>query len=288
MIINKVEPQGFCNGVKYALRLVQKAINDPEVEKPIYLLGNLIHNHFVMDDLKKQGVKIIDNNKTRLEMLDDIDEGTVVFSAHGVSPKVYEKAKSKGLNIIDATCPNVLIIHNRIKTYLEQDYLIIYIGSKKHPECEGVLDISDNINLITSILDIDNLEIKNQNIYITNQTTLSKFELQAIYDKLQLKYPNAIIDNKICNATTLRQEAVMNIKDSKLCIVVGDKTSSNSNKLVSVASTKGLESILIDDYNDLTKLDLSNFDSISITSGASTPSFVVDEVIKYLNNTYNK
>jgi 4-hydroxy-3-methylbut-2-enyl diphosphate reductase len=288
MIINKVEPQGFCNGVKYALRLVLKAINDPEVEKPIYLLGNLIHNHFVMDDLKKQGVIIIDNNKTRLEMLDEIEEGTVVFSAHGVSPKVYEKAKNKGLNFIDATCPNVLIIHNRIKTYLEQNYSIVYIGSKKHPECEGVLDISDNINLVTSISDIDNLNIKNKNIYVTNQTTLSKYELEEIYNKLQLKYPLATIDNKICNATTLRQEAIMNITNSKLCIVVGDKNSSNSNKLVSVAKTVGLDSLLIDDYKDLLNIDLSNYDNIAITSGASTPSFVVDGVIKYLNNTYNK
>jgi 4-hydroxy-3-methylbut-2-enyl diphosphate reductase len=288
MIINKVEPQGFCNGVKYALRLVQKAINDPDVEKPIYLLGNLIHNKFVMEDLKSKGVKIIDNKGTRLEMLDEINEGTVVFSAHGVSPKVYDKAKTKGLNIIDATCPNVLIIHNRIKTHLENGYSIVYIGSKKHPECEGVLDIDDNINLITTRSDTDNLNISNPNIYITNQTTLSKYELKDIYDKLSSKYQNAIIDNKICNATTLRQEAIMNITDSELCVVVGDKSSSNSNKLVSVAKSNGMDSILIDDFKDLLNLDLSSYSSISITSGASTPSFVVDGVVRYLNNTYNK
>jgi 4-hydroxy-3-methylbut-2-enyl diphosphate reductase len=288
MIINKVEPQGFCNGVKYALRLVEKAILDSTVDKPIYLLGNLIHNHFVMDELKSKGVKIINNKPTRLEMLDEIDEGTVIFSAHGVSPKVYEKAKEKGLNFIDATCPNVLIIHNRIKSYIEKGYSIIYIGSKKHPECEGVMGISDEINLITTISDIDRLYISNHNIYITNQTTLSKYELNEIYEKLKNKYPYSIIDNKICDATTLRQEAIMNITDSEFCIVVGDSSSSNSNKLVNVAKINGMDSIIVDNYTDLKNIDLSHINTVSVTSGASTPSFVVDGVINYLNNTYNK
>ena len=288
MIINKIEPQGFCNGVKYALRLVEKAINDPNIEKPIYLLGNLIHNHYAIEDLKAKGVKVINNKPTRLEMLDEINEGTVIFSAHGVSPLVYEKAKNKGLSYIDATCPNVLIIHSRIKSYLEKGYSIIYIGTKKHPECEGVLDINSSINLVTTSSDIDYLDISNKYIYITNQTTLSKYELQDIYDKLKNKYPNSIIDNKICDATTLRQQAIMNIKDCELCIVVGDKSSSNSNKLVDVAKSNGLEAILVDNYSELKKIDLNNINSIAVTSGASTPSYVVDDVIKYLDNTYNK
>ena len=175
MIINKIEPQGFCNGVKYALRLVEKAINDPNIEKPIYLLGNLIHNHYAIEDLKAKGVKVINNKPTRLEMLDEINEGTVIFSAHGVSPLVYEKAKNKGLSYIDATCPNVLIIHSRIKSYLEKGYSIIYIGTKKHPECEGVLDINSSINLVTTSSDIDYLDISNKYIYITKELEIEDF-----------------------------------------------------------------------------------------------------------------
>lgn len=288
MKINKVDPQGFCNGVKYALRLVERTLNDPNTNKPIYLLGNIIHNHFAIESLKTKGIKIINNKPTRLEMLDEIDEGTVIFSAHGVSPLVYEKAKNKGLDIVDATCPNVLIVHSRIKTYLEKGYSIIYIGTKKHPECEGVLDIDTSINLVTTLFDIDCLNINNDKIYITNQTTLSKYELKEIYDKLKDKFPNSIIDNKICDATSLRQEAIMNLKHNELCIVVGDKTSSNSNKLVSVAKKSKMEAILIDNYTELKDIDLSKINSIAVTSGASTPNFVVDEVIEYLNNTYNK
>ena len=284
MIINKIEPQGFCNGVKYALKLVDNALHDPNTIKPIYLLGNLIHNSKVMDELKAKGIIIIDSKKTRLEMLDDIQNGTVIFSAHGVSPSVYEKANEKGLNIIDATCPNVLIIHNRIKSYIDKGYSIIYIGSKNHPECEGVLDINENIILVSTIDDIDKINLSNSKIYITNQTTLSKYELLEIYDKLKELYPESIIDNKICNATTLRQDAVMKIKNTDLCIVVGDKSSSNTNKLVSVAKKTGTNAILIEDYNDIKEFDFSKINNLAITSGASTPSYVVDEVIDFLKS----
>ena len=284
MIINKIEPQGFCNGVKYALKLVDNALHDPNTIKPIYLLGNLIHNSKVMDELKAKGIIIIDSKKTRLEMLDDMQNGTVIFSAHGVSPSVYEKANEKGLNIIDATCPNVLIIHNRIKSYIDKGYSIIYIGSKNHPECEGVLDINENIILVSSIDDIDKINLSNSKIYITNQTTLSKYELLEIYDKLKELYPESIIDNKICNATTLRQDAVMKIKNTDLCIVVGDKSSSNTNKLVSVAKKTGTNAILIEDYNDIKEFDFSKINNLAITSGASTPSYVVDEVINFIKS----
>ena len=284
MIINKIEPQGFCNGVKYALKLVDNALHDPNTIKPIYLLGNLIHNSKVMDELKAKGIIIIDSKKTRLEMLDDMQNGTVIFSAHGVSPSVYEKANEKGLNIIDATCPNVLIIHNRIKSYIDKGYSIIYIGSKNHPECEGVLDINENIILVSSIDDIDKINLSNSKIYITNQTTLSKYELLEIYDKLKELYPESIIDNKICNATTLRQDAVMKIKNTDLCIVVGDKSSSNTNKLVSVAKITGTNAILIEDYNDIKEFDFSKINTLAITSGASTPSYVVDEVINFIKS----
>ena len=126
------------------------------------------------------------------------------------------------------------------------------------------------------------IAILNPNIYVTNQTTLSKYELKDIYDTLSKKYPNSIIDNKICDATTLRQEAVMNITHADLCIVVGDKTSSNSNKLVTVAKSAGINSILIDDHNDLKNIDLTKYNKVAVTSGASTPDFIVDSVIEYL------
>ena len=146
MKINKLNPQGFCGGVNKALKTLDDTINNPSTVKPIYLLGSIIHNEHIIDEYKNKGVMVIeDKSKTRLELLDLINEGTVVFSAHGVSPKVYQKALNKGLNIIDTTCSNVSIIHSRIKEHLANGYTCIYIGNNHHPECEGILGINDSI-----------------------------------------------------------------------------------------------------------------------------------------------
>ncbi|MBO5711553.1 MAG: hypothetical protein J6R47_01825, partial [Acholeplasmatales bacterium] len=211
MKINKITPQGYCNGVRNAYNTVINILNDPKTKKPVTLLGDLIHNEFVMNELKSLGAIIInDKNLSRLEMLDKVNEGTVVFSAHGVSKDVYIKAQKKNLNIIDTTCPYVSVIHNKIEEFTNKDYEIIYLGTKNHPECEGILGSNKHINLVTNLEDINMLNINNDRIYVTNQTTLSLFDLKEMYDAILKKYPNALIDNKICNATTLRQQAVIN------------------------------------------------------------------------------
>ncbi len=286
MIVNKIIPQGYCNGVKRALDIASKALDDPNTIKPIYLLGHIIHNKHVVNKLKEKGAIIIDDkSKTRLELLDLIHEGSVVFSAHGVSPLVYQKANDKSLNIIDTTCPNVLIVHKRIKEYLSNGYECIYIGTKNHPECEGVLGISDRIKFISNINDIYNLNISNDKIYVTNQTTLSKFDMQDIINEILNVYPNAKIDDKICNATTVRQEAMANQMLVDLCIVVGDKASSNTKKLAKVSQEcVGIKTILCEDLDSLDKNELEGINTVSISSGASTPDYIVDEIIKYLEN----
>ena len=283
--INKIEPQGYCNGVKRALDIVYNTLENKEIKRPIYLLGHIIHNKHVVNDLKEKGVIVIeDKSKTREELIDEINSGSVIFSAHGVSPIVYEKAKRKGLNIIDATCGNVLVVHNKIKTYLENGYTCIYIGTKKHPECEGVLGISSSIIFVSSIEDIDNININNDKIYATNQTTLSTFDIKKIFEKLKDKYSNIIIDDKICNATTIRQEAMAIQKKVDLCIVVGDMESSNTKKLAKVSKEIAhINTILCEDLNSLDKSILNGVNSISISSGASTPEYVVNEIIDYIN-----
>ena len=162
MKINKITPQGYCGGVKHALDIVNKAINDKNTKRPIYLLGQIIHNSHVINKIKENGVIVLDDkSKTKLEILDEIENGTVIFSAHGVSPLIYEKAKNKNLNIIDATCSNVLIVHKKILEFINKGYSIVYIGTKNHPECEGVLGISNSIYFVTNIDDINNLSINN-------------------------------------------------------------------------------------------------------------------------------
>ena len=284
MKITKINPQGYCNGVKRALDIVNNAINDKSIKRPIYLLGEIIHNKHVIKDLENKGVILIDDkSKTRLELLDLINDGTVIFSAHGVSDKVYEKAKNKNLNIIDATCGYVLIVHKKIKEYINKGYDIIYIGTPKHPECEGVLGINENIHFISNISDLDNLNINNDKIYVTNQTTLSKYDIKDIYQKLIVKYPNIYIDDKICNATNIRQEAMANQPKADLCIVVGDSSSSNTKKLAKVSLEQAhINTILTEDLKGLDLEIVKKAKSINISSGASTPSILVDEIIDYI------
>ncbi len=284
MIVNKITPQGFCKGVEGAIKIVKSTLESND--RPIYLLGEIIHNKNVIDELSQLGaITIPTNGKTRLELLDEIDKGTVIFSAHGVSPKVYEKAKEKGLNIVDATCPMVTLVHNNIIKKLNAGYSIIYIGTKSHPEAEGVLGISSSIHFLSSNDDIDNLSIENDKIYVTNQTTLSIYDMALIYDKLQAKYPNIEIDNKICNATTIRQEAIRNQPKADLCIIVGDKLSSNTKKLVKVSKEYAkIKTIQCEDLSSLDKLELSDVNIVNISSGASTPEYIVDEIITYLKS----
>ncbi len=285
MKINKIEPQGYCGGVIKALKIIDDVINNENTKKPIYLLGQIIHNSHVIDDLKSKGVIVLeDKTKKRLDLLDEIESGTVIFSAHGVEPRVYEKAKAKGLEYIDASCPYVLVVHNKIKEHLNNGYEVIYIGTKNHPEVEGVLGISDKIKFISNTSDIKNLNITSDKIYATNQTTLSIFDIEDIFKSLKAKYPSIIIDDKICNATTIRQEAMKNQPDADLCIVVGDPNSSNTKKLYKVSKEiRKINTVLCEDLESLDKNILKNVNVVNITSGASTPSYIVDEIIEYLN-----
>lgn len=284
MIIRKINPQGYCNGVKRALNIVSNALEDKNVKRPIYLLGQIIHNkHVVKDFIDKGAIVVEDKTKSRLELLDSINEGTVIFSAHGVSPLVYKKAKEKGLNIIDATCGYVLIVHKKIEDYLNKGFDVIYIGTKNHPEVEGVLGISNKIHFISNLEQINDLNITNDKIYCTNQTTLSQYDIIDIFNLLKEKYPNILIDDKICDATTVRQKAMKEQEKADLCIVVGDSASSNTKKLYKVSSElAGIKTILCEDLKSLDKNELKNAKTVNISSGASTPDYIVDEIIDYL------
>lgn len=282
IIINKIIPQGYCSGVTNALRIVQKAMEDPSIPRPIHLLGSIIHNRFVVKDLVEKGLVIVEaRDKTRLELLDEISSGTVIFSAHGVADSVYEKAKTKGLHIIDTTCGNVLVVKKNIKKYLSEGYICCYIGAKGHPECEGILGLDNSIHLIENINDIPSYK-SDLKLYATNQTTLSIFETKNIYEKLKKLYKNIVIDDRICTATTIRQMAVLHQHKVDLCVVVGDKHSSNTKKLVEISQKAKINTVLVEDLNEFKNITLNNVKSISITSGASTPAYLVDEIIHYV------
>lgn len=271
MKIHKINPHGYCGGVIRALKLANEAIKN---NKNIYMLGKIIHNDIVCEELKNKGIIIKTNNKD--EAIDEINFGTVIFTAHGTDEKLIEKAKKKNLNIIDTTCTKVNIIKNNIKKNF--DKTILYIGVANHPECEAILSISNDIILINNI---DDLKILNKDIqyYVTNQTTLSLLKLKDIYTYLEENFNNVIIDNKICLATTQRQLAVLNTTADYI-IVVGDKASSNTNELYNIASSK-CDSILVSNLSELLTIDITKYNNVKITSGASTPEYLVDEIIEY-------
>ncbi|MDE6584096.1 MAG: hypothetical protein K2K15_01715, partial [Anaeroplasmataceae bacterium] len=176
---------------------------------------------------------------------------------------------------------NVLLVQKRIKEYLTNGYKILYIGTKGHPECEGILGISSSICCIESLEDIDSIAYA-EKIYATNQTTLSIFETEKLYEKIKSRFPTAILDNKICQATTIRQQACLNQSFVDLCIVVGDKASSNTKKLALASKSTAINTILVESVEDIKKLDFTNIKKVSITSGASTPEETVNEIIEYL------
>ena len=277
MQVTKLTPLSYCHGVIKAIETAKKASQNEK--KPIYILGSIIHNRFIVEAFNNLGcITLDDKGKTRLELLDEIDEGTVIFTAHGVSPIVYQKAQKKGLNVIDATCRDVLKIHESYQKYLGLGYTCLYIGQKNHPEVEGVLGINEKIILIEKKEDLDKIE--DGNIYISNQTTLSLSDVSNIYDYAQKIFTNPIIDNERCHATTNRQKALLN-NNSDLCYIIGDKKSSNTKKLFEVSSLY-VKTIMIENVMDINPLDLKEIKHVSISAGASTPKEIIDDCFSYL------
>ena len=280
----KIRPRGYCHGVVNAINTITN-LDHLSMKLPVYILGMVIHNKQMVSSLENLGyITLHDPSKTRIELLDLIESGTVIFTAHGVSPEVYKKAKQKGLDIIDTTCDDVFKSQNVIKEYLKKGYEIIYIGKHTHPESEAARGISNKIHIIEKMSELYNLQIENSKIVITNQTTMSIYDVFNISEKVKEFYPNVEFINEICNATRIRQEAVSNIpQEVEHVYVVGDKLSNNSKKLVEVASTKGnTSSSLIESITDIDLLELSKYNCVAVSSGASTPTRVTSEVIKFL------
>lgn len=280
----KIRPRGYCHGVVNAINTITN-LDHLSMKLPVYILGMVIHNKQMVSSLEDLGyITLHDPKKTRLELLDDIETGTVIFTAHGVSPDVYKKAQQKGLDIIDTTCDDVFKSQNVIKEYLSKSYDVIYIGKHSHPESEAAKGISDKIHVIEKMSDLDKISIENEKIVITNQTTMSIYDVFNISEKLKEIYPQIELINEICNATRIRQEAISNIPEEVDHVyVVGDKLSNNSRKLVEVALTYGnASSSLIESICDIDINELSQYKCVAVSSGASTPTKVTSEVIQFL------
>ena len=283
MEIKRVVPSGYCKGVVNAINIVKKTKEEYPNEN-IYILGMIVHNSYVSKQMEDLGVITLeDPNLSKEELLDTIEKGVVIFTAHCISDKIKQKALDKGLICVDASCVDVLKNKDLIKSYLDKGYDVVYFGKKKHPEAEAILSLSDNIHLVSNISDIDNLNISNDKLFITNQTTMSYLEVEDMLKLIKDKYPTCIIQKEICNATSSRQLAITNIKDGDVLYVVGDVKSNNTNKLKEIGSKYFKKVFLISNYKEINKKDLVNENKIYVTAGASTPPILIDEVIDYLS-----
>jgi len=286
--ISLTNPRGFCAGVDRAIMIVEKALE--KFGAPIYVRHEVVHNKYVIDDLKKKGAIFV-------EEIEEIPEGShVIYSAHGVSKKIREKSKKFNLIPIDATCPLVTKVHNEVNKMYDENYHIIMIGHKGHPEVEGTLgQIEKNsprasIHLIETLKDIDQLNFnKDAKISYVSQTTLSVDDTQQIIDSLKRKFPHikGPKGSDICYATQNRQDAIkLMIQDHDLIIIVGSKNSSNSNRLVEIAKQNNVDSFLIDNPDEIDFELLMDKKNIGISAGASAPEILIGQIITKISKTY--
>ncbi|ETT77470.1 4-hydroxy-3-methylbut-2-enyl diphosphate reductase [Paenibacillus sp. FSL R7-277] len=284
MEVIKISPRGYCYGVVDAMVMARQAAQNLDLPRPIYILGMIVHNSHVTNSFEDDGIITLDGHN-RLDILDKIDKGTVIFTAHGVSPEVRKVARAKGLTTVDATCPDVTKTHDLIKEKVDEGCEIIYIGKKGHPEPEGAVGIApEHVHLIEKEEDIAGLSIPSSRIVITNQTTMSQWDIKHIMRKLLETFPGAEVHNEICMATQVRQEAVAEqAGQCELVIVVGDPRSNNSNRLAQVSEEiAGVTAYRISDVSEMNTEWLKGITKVGVTSGASTPTPITKEVINYL------
>lgn len=273
------KPRGFCAGVERAIDTVERALKlwGP----PIYVKHEIVHNRHVVEGLRQKGAIFIED-------LEDVPKGArLIYSAHGVSPEVREKAKSRNLIEIDATCGLVTKVHSAAKRYAEKGYHILLIGHKKHVEIIGTAGEAPHATtIIESVADVEALSFPpDQKLFYLTQTTLSLDDVKEITDALIAKYSHVetLPSSSICYATTNRQMALREITSKvDLVIVVGDPKSSNSNRLREVAERRKVPAYLINSPNEILPAWLAKVQSIGMTAGASTPESVVQNCIQKL------
>ena len=283
MVVALIKPQGFCSGVTRAVQLAKKA-KEEHPDKTIYILGMLAHNQSLIDDLTKSGfVTLLGDEKEEINKLNKGD--VLLFTAHGHSDELDKLCIEKGLITYDATCFKVKDNLNKIKREINNGHQVIYIGQSGHKETNAALSVSSKVSLYDTKLLINYQIITDKSPFVLNQTTLNFYDLKTFHEDILKHFPNARIENEICNATRLRQEAISQIEeDTDLIIIVGHNKSSNSNKLFDIAEAKYKNStvLMVNNLEELKKYDLKGKRKAALGSGASTPQYVVDEIYDYL------
>jgi 4-hydroxy-3-methylbut-2-enyl diphosphate reductase len=271
-------PRGYCAGVDRAVQTVERALE--LYGPPVYVRKEIVHNKHVVQKLRERGAVFVDQET-------EVPEGeTVVFSAHGVSPKVHANSAERGLSTIDATCPLVTKVHREAVRFAREGYTIVLVGHEGHEEVEGTMgEVPDSIVLIETEEDADRLEVDDPDkvAYLT-QTTLSVDETDRIIRRLRERFPKVVgpRTDDICYATTNRQMAVRQMaRECDLVLVIGSRNSSNSNRLVEVARDHGAESHLIDNERQVEESWLEGKRVVGVSSGASAPEELVQRLVDF-------
>ncbi|MCY4514807.1 MAG: 4-hydroxy-3-methylbut-2-enyl diphosphate reductase [Candidatus Tectomicrobia bacterium] len=272
------KPRGFCAGVERAIDIVEQALE--VFDKPVYVRKEIVHNRHVVDALHEKGAVFVDE-------ISEIPSGaTAIFSAHGVAPEVWSEAKAKELRILDATCPLVTKVHLEVLRYAREDYSIVLIGHADHDEVIGTRgEAPDRIQVVESVDGVRELQVPDpRKVVCLTQTTLSMDDTAEIMEALRERFPDMTLPAKddICYATQNRQRAVKAMaREVDLVLVIGATNSSNSNRLREVAEMAGVRAMLIQQVSDLDPAAFEGVTRVGVTSGASTPEFLVQDVVAY-------
>lgn len=284
MKILLAKPRGFCAGVERAIDIVEKALD--KYGTPVYVRHEIVHNKFVVDDLKRKGVIFV-------EHLSEVpDNAITIFSAHGVSEKIENEARLRDLPVIDATCPLVTKVHKEAQRSEQNGHEIILIGHEGHPEVEGTSGrVKQSVHLVQSASDVETLQVKNpEKLSYVTQTTLSVDDTRSIIDALKKRFPQIHGPDlkDICYATTNRQNAIKEMAEQvDILLVIGAANSSNSNRLKDLGNDMGVESHLICGPENIEMDWFKNKTTIGITAGASAPEILVNDVIEYLKHIFS-
>lgn len=272
LTIYLAESWGFCFGVERALKVVEKTRE--KTAGAVYILKEIVHNTTIVKNLNERNIRSIPS-------ADEVSEGTLIISAHGISPQMREKIMNKGLNVVDTTCPLVTRIHKSAKNFADQGYSVILYGDKKHDEVIGVLgEAPDKIFVIADETELDSLPRFNGKLALISQSTQSMEVFDLIESKLKEKYPHLVVENTICDPTQKRQNAVLDLAPRvDLMIVVGSQNSSNSVRLLELSRSLCPQAYLINTAGEVQPEWFEKVTKAGLTAGASTPDFLVKDII---------
>jgi (E)-4-hydroxy-3-methyl-but-2-enyl pyrophosphate reductase len=282
MKINLSKFAGFCDGVNRAYETVDR-LDLERAKKPVLILGSLVHNDEVNRKIEKKGILRID--REFLFKARPYEIGTLIIAAHGIGPDVYREAENKNIEIIDTTCPKVTKVQRLAKTYFERGYKVIIVGDKDHKEVKGIDDWGGGESfLISEEYDLKNMNFDlNEKVVVLSQTTQNEDFFLEIGDRIEKKYKNAEIINTTCSTTCERQEEVKKLaKDSDVMIIIGSEKSANSKRLFEISKSSNPLSYFIEKSAFLDPVWFSDKKKVGVTAGASTPQWVINDVIKKL------